>query len=201
MACVPPHDDDAERYKRRCQVYASLNRPLREKTITDRVCKTFIEFLKAYEVYRNCYARGVLAEWINSCVENEDIGWASVQSVDKTGIKETGYDLTVPGYETFMSLDGVILSNTVNLHVPAGQDAVDEAYNTLLPSKMIWSPREYDKSMAIPKHEAILGLRTAQLRPAKGKHVFATEAEALKAIENGRVKLTDEVVIQGAKTP
>jgi hypothetical protein len=59
----------------------------------------------------------LLQQWI-LLVDNEKIRWDRVVGFTKTGIKEDGYDLTVPGYETFMNVEGVILSNTLQVHVP-----------------------------------------------------------------------------------
>lgn len=86
--------------------------------------------------------------------------------------------------------------DAMNLHVPSQHDAVDEAWKKLMPSKMLFSIRNHDQVVPIPKQELILGLYTANRRDAKAKHSFATEEEALKAIRNGSVSLSDEVEIK-----
>ena len=43
-------------------------------------------------------------KWLQ-LVKNTSVKWEFVTEVENTGKKETGYDLTVPGYETFMSVD------------------------------------------------------------------------------------------------
>lgn len=86
--------------------------------------------------------------------------------------------------------------DAMNLHVPSQHDAVDEAWKKLMPSKMLFSIRNQDQVVPIPKQELILGLYTANRRDAKAKHTFATEEEALKAIRNGSVNLSDEVEIK-----
>jgi len=70
-------------------------------------------------------------------VNDKSVSWQPVVSYENTGKVETGYDLTVPGHETFMSIDGIILSNTMSVHVPVGLEAVDEAWG-MLPSKNIF---------------------------------------------------------------
>lgn len=89
--------------------------------------------------------------------------------------------------------------DAMNLHVPSQADAVEEAWKKLMPSKMLFSIRDQDKVVPIPKQELVLGLYTANKREAKNKHVFNTEEEALKAIRAGTVRLSDDVEIQGMK--
>lgn len=136
------------------------------------------------------------AEW-RKVIDAAGVTWEQVISYDKTGIFEDGYDLTVPGYETFASIDGIILSNTMNVHVPAFPGSVKEAKEKLLPSKQLWAIRDESKLINPPKQELILGMYTAKEAPSSTKHQFATEAEALKAIDAGKVKLSDEIEITG----
>ena len=86
--------------------------------------------------------------------------------------------------------------DAMNLHVPSQPDAVEEAWKKLMPSKMLFSIRNQDQVVPIPKQELILGLYTANRRDSKAKHVFSTEEEALKAIRTGGVSLSDEVEIR-----
>ena len=85
----------------------------------------------------------------------------------------------------------------MNLHVPSQHDAVDEAWKKLMPSKMLFSIRNQDQVVPIPKQELILGLYTANKRESKAKHTFATEEEALNAIRTGSISLSDDVEIRG----
>lgn len=125
--------------------------------------------------------------------------WERVIGVQKTGIKEDGYDLTVPGYETFMSADGVILSNTINVNVPVLPESVEEAKSVLMPSNMKFSIRNQDQVMAGPKHEQVLGLYTASTRSSGKVHQFNTRSEAARAIEQGQVAFDDEVEFEHDK--
>lgn len=121
--------------------------------------------------------------------------WARVCSVEYTDVSETGYDLTVPGYETFMSADGVILSNTMALHVPIMDEAVKDAKEKLLPSQLLFSIRNRDNTLAVPKHESLLGLFGSQFRPSGVVHQFSTKQQALEGLSSGTVKLHDQVEI------
>tara|TARA_B100002019_G_scaffold292690_1_gene316698 strand:+ start:1520 stop:4954 length:3435 start_codon:yes stop_codon:yes gene_type:complete len=85
--------------------------------------------------------------------------------------------------------------DTMNIHVPGLPEAVDDAKNKLLPSKMLFSIKKREQVVPAPTQELILGLYTAQKRAPKNKHVFASEEEALKAIKLNQVKLSDEIEI------
>ena len=58
---------------------------------------------------------------------------------------------------------------------------------------MLYSIRDVEQVMPVPKHEVILGLNNAQARSSKKTHTFGTEDEALKAIQSGSVSLSDNV--------
>lgn len=123
--------------------------------------------------------------------------WAKVEEVIKTGIKETGYDLTVPGYETFMGADGVIRSNTINVHVPATDEASKEVKEKLMPSQNPYMDRTPGSIIHSPKQEEILGLYAAATAPATPPVRFNSKDEALTAIRQGKVKLSDDIEYPG----
>lgn len=133
------------------------------------------------------------AEWL-AVVHSSDVTWERVVEVQKTGIRETGYDLTVPGYETFMSADGVILSNTMSVHVPATRDAVNDVREKLMASRMQFSIKNRNETMGNPKHEDIIGLTMGQFPGGKARR-FASEQEAMHAIDSGQVDLNDDIEI------
>ena len=113
-----------------------------------------------------------------------------------------GYPKLIEG-KTFMisplvttGLNADFDGDTINVHVPGLPEAVEEAKEKLLPSKMLFSIRGGDKVMATPGQELILGLYTAQHRPASNKYTFSSEEEALEAIKNNKVKFSDEIEIE-----
>lgn len=91
--------------------------------------------------------------------------------------------------------------DNIQLHVPSMDDAVKEAYEKLMPSKMLFSDRDYDKVPSVPKHEAVLGAYTAAARPATQTHTFNDEASAVDAIRKGKVRLNDEVSLPASFLP
>jgi intein/homing endonuclease len=150
--------------------------------------------LEALPVYRGALDSDLLKVWVRDILDQEHITWATVVEVQKTGIRETGYDLTVPGYETFMSADGVILSNTMSIHVPAGPAAIKDVREKMMASKMLWSIKDRGKTMGAPKHEQIIGLNMGQT-PSGKRHQFTSNEEAMAAIESGAVDLNDDLDI------
>lgn len=139
---------------------------------------------------------------------NKDISFAKVISIEKTGQYEDGYDLTVDGNnQNFLSSSGVILSNTINVHVPALPEAQRDLKEKLLPSKQIYgirnTPKKGDKGEIIAQEEVvnklkqdfISGMYNVNKAKPFNKWLFKTEKEALQAIKSGKVKLNDEVEI------
>jgi len=128
-------------------------------------------------------------------VNDKTVSWDPVESVEKTGIVETGYDLTVPGHETFMAVDGVILSNTLQVHAPVLPSAVEDVKRMTV-SKLVFSDARPDDLVHGPRMEAALGLFYATAPKSGGStKKFKDKAAAVAAYRRGDVKLTDEVEI------
>lgn len=179
---------------------AYTNRASTEGVIPLRTKATLLNWFKGKEAYDPIFNDPDVDTWVRYYVDNESISWSKVISVEKTGQKEDGYDLTVPGYETFISADGVVLSNTVNVHVPSSDAAVKECYEKLMPSTTPFSNREADKIVPLPKQEQILGLYTAATSPTSDPYVFDTEDDAVDAIRRGQIPLSADVEIRKPKS-
>jgi len=59
---------------------------------------------------------------------------------------------------------------------------------------MLWSIKDRNTVLPTPKHEQILGLEMGKDKGGKTRK-FATEEEAMKAINDGTIDLNDEVKI------
>lgn len=131
--------------------------------------------------------------------ETKSNSFAKIINIEYTEKLETGYDLTVPGYETFTNLNGIVLSNTINIHVPGLPDAVDDVKKKLMPSKQIFSPKTNDPDnlevVNKLKQDLVSALYSKNVQPAEKSWLFKTEKEALDAIKSGKVKLSDDVTI------
>lgn len=87
--------------------------------------------------------------------------------------------------------------DTINVHVPASDEAVKECKEKLLPSSNPFKDRSEGQVMTLPKQEEILGLYTAATSPDKRTYDFKSEKEALHAIRSGEVPLSANVTING----
>lgn len=88
--------------------------------------------------------------------------------------------------------------DTMAVHVPTLPGAIRDAKERLRPSQMLFSIRSRDETLAVPKHEQLLGLATSQLNPSEAVHKFETREMALQAYNRGEIKLQDTVEINDA---
>ena len=137
------------------------------------------------------------ANWVK-IIMDDDIVWSPVISVENTGKVETGYDLTVPGYETFMSVDGIILSNTMSVHVPSSPLAVEEA-KTLMPSENIIKYGQ-NTLFIMPQTEVLLGIY--EMSKVNGHTIgnYADLNAALNAYHKGKLSINQRTKIGNVTT-
>ena len=95
-----------------------------------------------------------------------------------------------------MDFDG----DTVSIHLPSSDEAVKDVRELLMPDKMLWSIKDRDKVLPSLKHEQIIGASLGAALPIKNKRKFATDADAMKAIETGQVDLNDDIDIDPTYT-
>ncbi len=84
--------------------------------------------------------------------------------------------------------------DTMSIHVPSSADAVRDVQEKLMASNMLWSNKDRTKTLANPKHEQIIGLSMGQDAGGK-KRRFASDKEAMDAIEAGQVDMNDDIEI------
>ncbi|MGI9143141.1 MAG: hypothetical protein ACR2IJ_08100 [Fluviibacter sp.] len=103
-----------------------------------------------------------------------------------------GNDIQISPYVTAghnADFDG----DQINLNFPIMPASVQEAKDKLMPDKMLFTIKDPEATMALPKHEMLLSLAAAASRPSLRHHVFASRAEALDGIKRNNVKLEDSV--------
>ena len=131
---------------------------------------------------------------------NSEVKWATIDHIQKTDVEIQGYDLTVPGYDTFVNSDGVVLSNTVNIHVPASAKASKEALEKMLPSKNLLSLTDMTSVRYKPEKEQVSGLwALTSGMTNKQVRVYNSKAEAIAAYRNGEIGHNDPIEIRGTK--
>jgi hypothetical protein len=136
---------------------------------------------------------GEAFEEYQTLVNDLSIDWEQVTDAVCLKDRMTGYDITVPGAFTFALDDGTIVQDTCNIHVPSLPEAIEDAREKLMPSRMLFSVKDRNKVVPAPKQEFILGAYQAQHRPARAVHNFPDQESALKAIRSGQVALSDEI--------
>lgn len=125
----------------------------------------------------------------------DEITFIPIKSIINTLQKEDGYDLTVPNSDTFTSFNGIVLSNTINVHVPALPEAIQDTKNKLMPSKQVFSIRDNSKIANPLKQDLIVSLYSKNKEAPNKRYLFKTKKEAIQAIKSGKVKFNDEVEI------
>ena len=125
-------------------------------------------------------------EW-RRIVENEDVHWDVVKQVERTTV-QTMYDITVPDTKVFAVNDGLVIYDTMQVHVPVLPEAVEEVKEKLLPSKNLFSVAKF-RAHYLPRHEYLGGLYLATTKKRKRKlEVFRTKRDAIEALQRGEIE-------------
>jgi len=140
---------------------------------------------------------GLLARW------ESDERWERVTKLEPAGVMDM-YDLRVPGTYTFVLVNKVTVfdsadndGDAVQYHVPADPEAVQEAYERMLPSKSLISPADMKTPMHAPTQEYIAGLYAASafVNKKSSPKVFRNEEDVARAYARGEISADDRVEI------
>jgi DNA-directed RNA polymerase subunit beta' len=111
------------------------------------------------------------------------------------------YPKLVPGksiriHELFAPIQaGDFDGDTMQVHVPVGKRAVDEAKDLTL-SKMLLGDQYKQQTMVVPQHESVLGIYHATNQKPKGPtRTFKNKAEAVSAYNRNEIGLDTPVQI------
>lgn len=85
--------------------------------------------------------------------------WDVVDKVEEVVRKDTTYDFSVPDFPLFIA-NGILVYDTMQLHVPATEEARLEALEKMVPSHNLFSPRNMGPMM-LPQQESVFGLFAA----------------------------------------
>lgn len=80
----------------------------------------------------------------------------------------------------------------MTFHVYSTDKANQDIKDKLMVSKQLWSIKNQDKVVPVPKHEQIIGLSSADWNGGSS-HVFKSKEDAMAAIRRGDVKMGDEI--------
>ncbi len=119
-----------------------------------------------------------LERWIN-LVRAKNVHWDAVRSVTENK-KETVYDLVVPETKVFAVNGGLVVWDTMAVHLPLTEQARQEAIDKMLPSKNLFSATNYG-IMHAPDQESIIGLNNLSLWGAKKERNYKSLDDLVKS--------------------
>ena len=119
-----------------------------------------------------------LEKWIN-LVRAKNVHWDAVRSVTENK-KETVYDLVVPETKVFAVNGGLVVWDTMAVHLPLTEQARQEAIDKMLPSKNLFSATNYG-IMHAPDQESIIGLNNLSLWGAKKERNYKSLDDLVKS--------------------
>ena len=126
---------------------------------------------------------------------NPSIIWDFIDNVEPIEGRHTAWDLTVPDGNTFMTSNQLIVYDTMMVHVPIGNKAVDEAKQMTL-SNVLYGDKSRNDLLVFPQHEAIMGIAHAAETDDKNKpKVFKSQKDAMNAYREGKIGLGTRVKI------
>lgn len=133
--------------------------------------------------------------WVN-LVRSCDITWDRIDTVEPLENQDV-FDLVVPSTKVFSVNNGLVIYDTMSVHVPITKGEIDNLRNRLMPSKMLISPSDFKSPMYTPNQDYMLGVSLASVKrnARRSPKVFRTEADADRALEAGLIDAHDPVKI------
>ena len=151
-----------------------------------------LQFIPRYKLERLPFGKRILKYY-----DNKSLRWDRIVEVVKLPEKKDLYDLTVPGYDTFVMTNQLVAFDTMQVHVPISDKAVQEAKMMTLPNILFNDKTKTNNLMAGPELDTNFGLHTAVNAKGTGKvHVFDSHEAVLTAYRKGLLNLTDNVAIK-----
>lgn len=183
-----PTKKDTDRKKEACMLYSQWHKAIKNKRVTRLTLNRTIDHLGMRNV------REIMGTTWFGHVLNEAILWDFIEKATPIPGRHTAWDLTVPGSKTFMTSNQVVVYDTVQVHVPVTDGAVQDVKAMTL-SNQLFGDKTKSDLLVFPQHEAILGIHTASAAKGGKTYTFKNNEEALQAYRRGKVNLNDIVKI------
>ena len=163
------------------KIYAPISNTMKRGYTSRLVAKRAIKKLGD-----EFFKEDLLKKW-KEIVEDETVTWARITKIEEYTKETTAYDITVPDVWTFTLASGLVVYDTMAVHVPVSKEAKEEALEKMLPSKNLFRPG-HNNFMYTPGHEQILGLYYLTKNPDKKelKGEYSSKSEALKAYREAK---------------
>ena len=133
-----------------------------------------------------------------NCYKGLPYTWSEIIKVEEIEREEITYDFTIPDFPLFIG-NGILVYDTMQVHVPITEEARTEALDKMLPSKNLFSVRTLEPMM-LPQQESIFGLFKMSQRSTE-KEIPAPGIENIKLdIEAGKYKPNQPMMYKGHHT-
>jgi len=192
---VAPRDDSTENLARKqvSTTYSSLIQAVKK----GRLSRSTLNVLR--KRIGDDTVRAISGDaWFNN-VTNDELVWDFVETVDHVPGRHTAWDLTVPDGCTFMTSEQIIVYDTLMVHTPVSQKAIEEVKKMTL-SNLLYGDKSKDDLLAVPRHEAMMGISHASSADDKEPvKVFANRADVMKDYAAGKIGMGTHIKIKDSK--
>jgi len=190
---LPGATKKKDRDPKQFSIYVTMQRALKTGCITRSMARDIMNIAAEQDKLSQ------IPEFWQELVRDESVSWTYAVSVEKSSQKETLYDITAPGPYTFMTIDGLVVQDSVGIYVPVTHAAVEES-KKFMPSKILDDPRDYSVTLK-PSHDMQLGLFAVSTKGTKKPDAkFNSLKEAEQAFLRNEINLSDIVTINGYET-
>jgi DNA-directed RNA polymerase beta subunit/DNA-directed RNA polymerase beta' subunit len=136
-----------------------------------------------------------LRQW-RTIVDDHAIHWDEIKTVTPTHT-QTVYDIVVPETKVYAIGNGLIIWDTMNYSVPTSDEAAEEAYAKMLPSRNLFSIARLHAAQYVPTQEYLGGLHTGSTdRSEKHPIVFDSVKSMRAAYYRGEISPGQSVDIR-----
>lgn len=132
-------------------------------------------------------------------VLDESIEWELVTDIQPLPFITEAYDLTIPPAYTMVTESGIVVYDTMQVHVPVTEEARLEAVNKMMPSQNLFAIKDKSPHYA-PSNESVFGLYLGTSPNGKMGKKFTSETEVKRELDSGKLKPGDTIVFNGKRT-
>lgn len=186
--------NNVESIKKRKSLYSVVYRVMKEDSAVTRQTALDI-FDLDLDIFK---ASDFWAKW-KEMVLDERIEWELVTDMKPIPFITEAYDLTIPPAYTMVTESGIVVYDTMAIHVPITEKAKEEATRLMQPSTNLINPTDGKMIIEI-RHEMALGIYylTMNFNKLTGNGLnFGSYSDLRKAYKEGRITARTRVSIAG----
>lgn len=181
---------DIPKIKKRKSLYAIVHRVKKENTAITRDTA-----LELFELIPDFFEIEFWAKW-KEMVLDENVEWELVTSIVDIPFITEAYDLTIPPNYTMVTESGIVVYDTMAVHLPITEKAKQEVKEKMMPSQNILNPTSNSVIMEL-KHEMQLGIYylTRDKAPTGTPKKFKDYASLEKAYFNSDIRTYEAAIV------